>query len=94
MVASARLRVQGELQAAPWGLTSWLQTTNRRMDSFFQLIENQWDAYPQWLVLGSLAITVAVGLWLLAKFVAWLFKVILIGTLIGVAVGLVIHFLG
>lgn len=94
MVASAPLRVQGELQAAPRGLTSWLQTTNRLMDSFFQLIENQWDAYPQWLVLGSLAITVAVGLWLLAKFVAWLFKVILIGTLIGVAVGLVIHFLG
>jgi hypothetical protein len=64
------------------------------MDAIFQLIENQWDAYPQWLVLGSLAITVAVGLWLLAKFVAWLFKLILIGTLIGVAVGLVIHFLG
>jgi len=62
------------------------------MDALLQLWQNQWDAYPHWLVLSSLAISVALLLWLATKFLAWVFKILLIGTLIGVAVGLIFHF--
>jgi hypothetical protein len=56
------------------------------MESLWQFWENQWHAYPQWLVLTSVCIAALLVLWVAAKFAAWLLKWLLIAAVLAVIV--------
>ncbi len=73
-------------------LRSLVTSALEPMDYFVQIWQNQWDAYPQWLVLSAAIITGALVLWLCAKLLAWLMKVVLICVVVGVVVGVCVHF--
>jgi hypothetical protein len=63
------------------------------MDGLFQIWQNQAEAYPHWLVVSSLVIVGAVGLWLLTKMFVWLLKWLLIGAAVCLVVGAVFYWL-
>ena len=64
------------------------------MDSLLQFWSNQWNAHPQWLVATSLAVVVALFLWLIARFVGWLLKWILYGAAFAFTLGVILYFFG
>ena len=64
------------------------------MESLLQFWENQWNAYPEWLVGTSVAIVAVVGLWIVAKFFAWLLKWILVAIAFIVLIGGLVYWLG
>lgn len=64
------------------------------MDALIQLWKNQWAAYPEWLVVSSVAIAGGVALWFLAKLFTWVMKWVLIGLACVVVASVVIYFVG
>jgi hypothetical protein len=64
------------------------------MDALFEFWRNQWHAYPEWLVVTSLTIAGLTLLWLVAKFMAWLLKWLLITAAFAVIVGVVVYLAG
>ena len=62
------------------------------MEAILQFWKNQWSAYPEWLVVSSVAIAGGVALWLVTRIFAWILKWVLIGTACVVVVGAFLYF--
>ena len=62
------------------------------MDEMIQFWKNQWAAYPEWLVVSSVAIAGGVALWFVGKLFTWLMKWVLIGMAMVVVVGVILYF--
>ncbi len=63
------------------------------MDAILELWKNQWAAYPEWLVVSSVAIAGGVVLWLLARVFGWIMKWVLICTVMVLVTGAVLYLL-
>ena len=64
------------------------------MDELVQFWTNQWHAYPEWLVITVVTLVGLLIVWLIARFMAWLLKWLLIGAACAVLVGAVIYLAG
>lgn len=62
------------------------------MDPILQFWKNQWTAYPEWLVVSSVAIAGGVVLWLATRVFAWIMKWLLIGAACLVLLGVFVYF--
>jgi|GEM_PF-3049095 len=62
------------------------------MGDLIQFWKNQWAAYPEWVVVSSVAIAGGVALWFVAKLFTWLMKWALIGLAMVVVVGVILYF--
>jgi hypothetical protein len=72
---------------------SWLVVW-RVMETLLEFWANQWNAYPDWLVVSAVAVLAVGVLWLLARFIAWLLKWVLIGVACTIVVGAVVYWIG
>ena len=71
-----------------------LSSALQRMESFLQLWQSQWSGYPDWIVFSALAVCCVLALWLVIKLLALAIKLVVIGTLLCIVFGVLIHFLG
>ena len=62
------------------------------MSSFLDYWQNLWAGYPDWIAFSALAVIGLLALWLAAKLLLWCVKLLVIGTLVFVAVGCLLHF--